>query len=149
MPRSTYPPLNMHFAVDFDYKELRDDKNFQSVQGLKVRVCENENKKGTYVKFDNIILKRAYQPESHLVKWCMDTINNHKIKPINLTVKLLNADHEILSAWNIEKAVPVAWGVDELHAQDTKILIETIELSYLRFKVLTTKRNVKSPIRKK
>lgn|GEM_PF-2523795 len=145
MPRSIHPPLNMHFIVEFNNKELITDKNFQSVSGLKARIHENEDKKGTHIQFENIILKRAYQPDSGLVKWCMDAINNNKKEPTNLIVRLLNADHDMLSGWQIEKAIPIAWGVEELHAQETKILIETIELSYQCFHVLNSKGKVIAP----
>lgn len=137
MLRDKYPPLNMHFIVQFSGSEFDNEIHFQSVDGLKARICENENKSGTYVKFDNLILKRAYQPDSKLHRWCMDAINYNKEKPLNLNVYLLNAQHEPISTWKIEKATPVAWGVDELNAQESKILIETIELTYHRFQIVS------------
>jgi len=124
----------MHFIVEFNRKELLTDINFQSVQGLQVRVDDTDSRK--LIHYENIILRRAYQPDSNLVKWCMEVINNRKKLPANLIIKLLNADHEMLSGWHIQKAMPVAWGVEELHAQETKILIETIELEYQKFIVL-------------
>ncbi len=147
MPQASYPPLNMHFVVEFNNKEFLADRSFQSVQGLKARICENEGKKGTHVHFENIILRRAYQPNSKLVKWCMDAINNRKKQPVDLLIKLLNSDHEMLSGWRIERAMPVAWGVEELHAQETKILIETIELDYHHFHVLNSKGVDVAPMR--
>jgi len=146
MPQSTYPPLNMHFAVEFIDAPFSESTNFQSVQGLQARICVNEDKRGVHSKFENIILKRAYQPDSELVKWCMNAINNHKKEPLNFLITLLNAEHEPLSSWSIEKAVPVAWGVEELHAQETKILMETIELEYKRFQVLNSKGRVVAPV---
>lgn len=129
----------MHFIVEFHEKYFSMDAHFQSVQGLKARICKDDvNKKG-HIQFENLILRRAYQPDSKMVKWCMDTINNNIIKPVDLTVKLLNADHNMLSGWQIEQAVPISWGVEELHAQETKILIEIIELEYLKFHVLDSK----------
>lgn len=145
MPQSINPPLNMHFVVEFNNKAFSEDRNFQSVQGLQARISENENKQGVYTQFENIILRRAYEPDSGLVKWCMDAINNHKKQPVNLLIKLLNTEHEMLSGWNIENAVPIAWGVEELHAQETKILIETIELAYERFQVLDSKGRIIAP----
>lgn len=143
MPQATYPPLNMHFVVEFagSFK----DNSFQSVQGLQARICENEDKKGSHTQYENIVLKRAYQPDSELVKWCMEAINNHKKQPLNLIIRLLNAKHEMLSGWQIEQAVPVAWGVEELHAQESKILIETIELKHRRFQVLDGKGKIIAP----
>ncbi|WP_310991977.1 phage tail protein [Aequorivita marina] len=139
MTKSTYPLLNMHFVVEFKNKQFFNDRSFQSVSGLKARVCENDDSNESDVHFENIILRRGYQPDSEIVVWCMDAINNKKKKPLDLVVKLLNEEHEMISGWYIESAVPVAWGVDELHAQETKVLIETIELSYQRFQVLNKK----------
>ena len=136
MKSNSYPPLNMHFVVEFQRKDLVDDMNFQSVQGLQVRVNKFEGK--SRVHYENIILKRAYEPDSKIVSWCMDVIKNRKKQPVNLTIKLLNAAHEPVSAWNIKGALPVGWGVEELNAQETKILIETIELKPLSFDVLNS-----------
>lgn len=148
LPRSIYPPLNIHFDVEFNSTRFKADRNFQSVQGLKARICKNEGEKEVRVQFENIVLKRAYQPDSKLVEWCMNAINNNIKEPIVVVVKLLNAQHNMLSGWILEEALPVAWGVDELHAQDTKILIETIELTYLRFQVMNSKGEVVAPIPK-
>lgn len=148
MPTSVYPLLNMHFEVEFNNKDFVTDKSFQSVNGIKARICENVDKRGTYIQFENIILKRAYSPNSKLVEWCMNAINNQKIQPVDLTINLLNAKHELLAGWRVVKAIPVAWGVDVLHAQETKILIETIELKYLHFHVLNSKGKVVAPTQK-
>jgi phage tail-like protein len=129
----------MHFVVEFHAKEFALDKEFQSVQGLQARIEQDEEKRGVHASFENLVLKRAYQPDSKLVRWCMDAINNHKKRPVNLTVKLLDADHEMLSGWRITQAMPVAWGVEELHAQESKILIESIELKYRYFEVINSK----------
>ncbi|PVW13196.1 phage tail protein [Marixanthomonas spongiae] len=145
-PRKTYPPLNMHFVVEFEGQKSISDGQFQSVQGLQARICTKEDSKERKVHFENIVLKRAYQPNSKLIAWCMDAINNHKKQPRNLLIKLLNAQHEPISAWEIEQAVPVGWGVEELHAQDTKILLECIELDYKYFQVIDGDGNVIAPI---
>ena len=146
MLRDKYPPLNMHFVVQFSDSDFDNEIHFQSVDGLKARICENETKSGTYVKFDNLILKRAYLPDSKMHRWCMDAINYNKQKPLNLNVHLLNAHHQPISTWKIEKALPVAWGVDQLHAQESKILIETIELTYYRFEILSSGEKIEVPI---
>ena len=134
MTQANYLPLNMHFVVEFQLKDLVDDVHFQSVQGLAMRLDKTDGE--PRVKYGNLILKRAYEPDSKIVSWCMEVIKNRRKLPIDLTVKLLNADHKMLSGWNIEKAMPIAWGVAELNAQETKILIETIELELQSFSVL-------------
>lgn len=152
MLRDKYPALNMHFIVKFSGSEFDNEIHFQSVDGLKARIFEHENKSGTYVKFDTLILKRAYLPDSKMQRWCMDAINHNKQKPLNLSIHLLNAQHQPISTWKIEKALPIAWGVDQLHAQESKILIETIELAYHQFQIVSSGEKIsvpKSPIIKK
>lgn len=148
MLQNRYPPLNMHFIVQFSDLDFDNDIHFQSVQGLRGRICENEGGSGTHVKFDNLILRRAYQPDSKIQLWCMDAFNFKKILPVNLSVKLLNAQHQPISTWNIKSALPVAWGVDALHAQESKILIETIELKYKTFQISTNDGKFEIPNKK-
>ena len=143
-PRETYPPLNFHFVISFHNKEYKDSQ-FQSVQGLQARIEQKENNK-VHTQFENIILKRAYQPDSKLVEWCMNALNNNKKEPQDLTIKLLSAKHKLVSAWIIEQAVPVGWGVEELHAQDAKVLLECIELSYAYFQVVNSKGIIVAPV---
>ena len=134
-----YPPLNTHFSVEFHTKKQSEEEKFQSVQGLQARLINDETHKDPYAVFDNIILRRAYKPNSKVVAWCMNAINNKVFEEKTLTIRLLNSKHKLISAWVIEKVIPVGWGVEELHAQDAKILIEVIELKYSNFQVLNTK----------
>lgn len=74
LPRSIYPPLNMHFIVEFDEKYFSMNAHFQSVQGPKARICRDEVNKKEHIQFENLILRRAYQPDSKMVKWCVNRI---------------------------------------------------------------------------
>lgn len=136
MPQSNRPLLNTHFRVEFHDVNFRNDINFHSVDGLRVSLCTTEGVTNKPPYFENIILKRAFQPKSALVKWCMDYINKGIEKSINFDVTLLNEVHEPVCLWNVIGAVPIAWGIDELHAQDPKILMESIALKYDYFNVV-------------
>ncbi|MGI9552460.1 MAG: phage tail protein [Aurantibacter sp.] len=140
-----YPPLNFHFDVEFRHKDFKRDHKFQSVDGLHAQLVKDEGQKNPHAVFDHIVLKRAFEPDSKLVGWCMDAINNKVFKAVTLTIKLLNSKHEVLSAWIVEKAIPVGWGVAELHAEESKILIETIELRYRYFQVVDSKGRIVAP----
>jgi phage tail-like protein len=96
-------------------------------------------------KFKELVLKRAYRPNSNLLEWCMDAMNNHKREEENLTVTLLNSRRDMISAWRIEKAMPIGWHIDELHAEDSKILMETITLTYDYFEVVNGLGKVVAP----
>ena len=145
------PLLNTHFKVIFINKYFSlNEESFQSVQGLKGMLRKSERSGRTYPYFENIILRRAYQPNSELVKWCMDNINNSLYKsrykqPLDISVSLLNSMHEPICGWHIKGAVPIAWGVEDLHGQDPKILIETIELAYEYFQVSNSEGKIIAP----
>lgn len=80
-----------------------------------------------------MVLKRGMVTDSKLIDWCRDAIEGFQFQPIDLTVKLLNEEHEPLITWNVVHAYPVKWNVSDLNAEENKIAIETIELAYNYF----------------
>ena len=73
---------------------------------------------------------------SAIVKWCKDAIENLDIKPITVVITLLNEKNEPLQTYNIVNAWPKKWSVSDFNAQESKIVVETMELSYQYFKVV-------------
>ena len=71
--------------------------------------------------------------DSNLIDWCRDAIESFLFEPVDLTVKLLNEENEPLVTWNVVHAYPVKWNVSDLSAEESKIVVETIELSYNYF----------------
>lgn len=139
-----YPPVSFHFMVEFTGLASQEaDTQFQSVAGLSVDIETEEFAEGgenrfkhkfpVRTKFPNLVLKRGMVADSELIKWCQDAIESFEFKPIDLTVKLLNEEHEPLVTWNVVHAYPVKWNVSDLHAEENKIAIETIELAYNYF----------------
>lgn len=139
-----YPPVSFHFKVEFNGISSQDrDVQFQSVSGLSVDIETEEFAEGgenrfkhkfpVRSKFPNLILKRGMVTDSQLIKWCREAIESFQFKPVDLTVKLLNEDHEPLITWNVVHAYPVKWDVAELHAEESRVAIETIELAYNYF----------------
>ena len=51
----------------------------------------------------------------------------------DLTISLLNEEHEPLATWNVVHAWPVKWNMTDFNAEESKIAIETIELTYHYF----------------
>lgn len=146
MSTSKFLYLNMYFVVEFLDKEFKNDFKFQSVNGIHARLQNKEGQKLPIAIFEPIVLKRAYQPDSKLIAWSMNAINNKQFTHKNLIIKLLDSNSEFISGWQVTKAIPIAWYIEELHAQEGKILIETIELKYRYFQVLDSKGNIISPI---
>jgi phage tail-like protein len=88
-------------------------------------------------KYPNLVLKRGLVLNSDLIKWCMDAMENFEFELKDLTVKLLNEEHEPLHTWSVVHAFPVKWAVDDFNAQESKLVLETLELSYQYFKTIS------------
>jgi len=48
---------------------------------------------------------------------------------------LLNEEHEPLMTWNVVHAYPLKWAMADFNAEESKLVIETIELAYNYFKI--------------
>jgi phage tail-like protein len=142
-----YPPVGFHFSVSFDSEISSQDADgyFQSVSGLNIEVeteTLNEGGENRFVhqlpvrtKFPNLVLKRGLLINSDLFKWCLETFQSMEVTPANLIVTLLNEEHEPLKSWKIKHAWPVKWNVSDLNAEESKLVIETMELSYHYFTI--------------
>jgi len=139
-----YPPLGFHFKVEFT--QFKGEFEFQSVSGLSVDLETEEIAEGgenrfkhklpVKTKFPNLVLKRGLLVDSELITWCRNALENFDITPTDLTVKLLNEEHEPLMTWNVVHAYPVKWSIADFNAEESKIVIETIELAYSYFNTL-------------
>ena len=138
-----YPPLGFHFKVEF--ANLKSEFEFQSVSGLTIELDTEEIAEGgenrfkhklpLRTKFPNLVLKRGLLTDSSLVKWCRDAVEDFNITPTDVTISLLNEEHEPLMTWNVVHAYPLKWAMADFNAEESKLVIETIELAYNYFKV--------------
>jgi phage tail-like protein len=138
-----YPPLGYHFRVEFNH--IGGEFQFQSVSGLQVELETEQIPEGgenrfihnlpVRTKFPNLVLKRGLLVNSELIKWCRDAVEDFNIVPSNLTISLLNEEHEPLITWNVVHAWPVKWSMSDFNAEESKIAIETIELVYNYFNI--------------
>lgn len=142
-----YPPSSFHFLVEFTgIDSQNNDHAFQSVSGLTVDIDTEEFAEGgenrfkhkfpVKTKYPNLVLKRGVLVDSKVISWCRDAIEDFDFKPIDLTVKLLNEEHQPLMTWNVVHAYPVKWSVEDFNAQESKMAIESVELSYNYFKTI-------------
>ncbi|AWW32981.1 glycerol acyltransferase [Echinicola strongylocentroti] len=146
-----YPPSSFHFQVSFtqngDQVSKKKDHAFQSVSGLSVDIDTEEFAEGgenrfkhkfpVKTKYPNLVLKRGLLVDSELISWCRDAIENFIFKPLDVTVSLLNEEHEPLISWNIVHAYPVKWSVEDFNAEESKLAIESLELAYNYFTKIT------------
>ncbi|SEP22995.1 conserved hypothetical phage tail region protein [Flavobacterium sp. CF108] len=142
-----YPPVGFHFLVEFQGLGSKEkDHQFQSVSGLSVDIETEEIAEGgenrfkhklpVKTKYPNLTLKRGILIDSAVIDWCRDAIENFSFKPVNLTVKLLNQDHQPLVSWNVVHAYPVKWAVEDFNAEESKLVIENVELTYNYFTLI-------------
>ncbi|MCC5938897.1 MAG: phage tail protein [Lunatimonas sp.] len=145
---NNYPPVGFHFSVEFTGMDGETaDSQFQSVSGLSVSIDTEEIAEGGENRFKyklpvrtkhaNLVLKRGLRVNSKLIDWCMDSFENFEFELRDLTIKLLNEEHEPLMTWNVVHAFPIKWEVDEFNAQESKLVVETIELAYQYCKTLS------------
>jgi phage tail-like protein len=146
MATSYYPPLGFHFKVDFGLVtgDTSPDIRFQSVSGINASVPNSESyqeggenrfthRLPVRASYDNLVLKRGMLVGSVLIAWFKAAAENFTFAPIDVTVTLLNGDHQPLQAWKFHNAWPTKWNVDGFDAEKNGIVIETIELSYQYF----------------
>jgi len=138
-----YPPLGFHFKVEF--ANQIGEYEFQSVSGLNVeleteQVAEGgenrfKHKLPVSTRYPNLVLKRGIRVDSALTKWCREALEDFDIKPTNITISLLNENHEPLMTWNVVHAYPIKWSVSEFNAEKSQLAIESIELAYNYFNI--------------
>ncbi|GGF03470.1 phage tail protein [Flavobacterium limi] len=142
-----YPPVGFHFLVEFEGLGSKEkDHQFQSVSGLSVDIETEEIAEGgenrfkhklpVKTKYPNLTLKRGILIDSVVIDWCRNAIENFSFKPVNLTVKLLNEKHQPLVSWNVVHAYPVKWAVEDFNAEESKLVIENVELTYNYFTLI-------------
>ncbi|MCG8306776.1 MAG: phage tail protein [Cytophagales bacterium] len=142
------PPVGFHFSVEFTGLGTgAKDHRFQSVSGLTVDIETEEVTEGgenrfkhkipVRTKYPNLVLKRGLIVDSDVIDWCKRAVENFDFEPIDLIVKLLNEKHEPLLSWNIVHAYPIKWSVNDFNAEESKVVIETIELVYNYYNTIT------------
>lgn len=142
-----YPPVGFHFLVEFEgLGSQAKDHQFQSVSGLSVDIETEEIAEGgenrfkhklpVKTKYPNLTLKRGMLIDSKVIDWCREAIENFSFKPVNLTIKLLNQEHQPLISWNVVHAYPVKWSVEDFNAEESKLVVENFELTYNYFTLI-------------
>ncbi len=145
---NNYPPVGFFFSVDFQLGGVQSkDAMFQEVNGFNAELQTEEVREGgenrysqklpVRANYTDLVLKRGLIVNSAVVKWCRDAIENLIIQPITVVVILLNEKNEPLLTYNFVNAWPKKWSVSDFNAQESKIVVETMELSYQYFKVIS------------
>jgi phage tail-like protein len=138
----TYPLPAFHFIVDWGGTNV----GFTEVTGLTYEIQAIEYREGSspefhvtkmpgIQKFNNITLKRGvFSKDNEFFAW-VNTVKMNTIDRRDLTIKLLNENHEPVFNWKVKQAFPVKLEGPSMKSSGNEVAIESIELAHEGFTV--------------
>lgn len=132
-----YPLVNFHFKVEWGGSRI----GFSEVSGLNFEHEVVEYREGSSAgyqtikmpgmrKNSNIILKRgSYNGDIEFFQW-LNTVALNQVERRDITISLLDENHDPLVVWKLKNSWPVALRYGELNAIKSEILIESLELAH-------------------
>ena len=132
-----YPLPKFHFQADWGGTKI----GFTEVSGLDITTEVIEYREGSSPeystikmpgqrKFSNITLKRGtFQSDNEFYDW-FNTVNLNTIERRNITISLLNEEHEPVTCWHIKDAFPCKVEGPTLNSTGNEVAVESIELCH-------------------
>ncbi len=132
-----YPLPVFHFQVEWGGTKI----GFAEVSGLNIETQLIEYRDGAspeyssikmpgIPKFGNITLKRGIMAaDNELFAW-LKTTSLNKVARRDLTISLLNENHDPVMSWKARHAFPVKLEGPGLKATGNEVAIESIELAH-------------------
>jgi phage tail-like protein len=133
----SYPLPKFHFQVEWGGANI----GFTEVSGLDVETEVIEYRAGSdleYVKtkmpgmqkFSNVTLKRGtFAADNQFFDW-WNTVALNTIERRDVTISLLNENHEPVVVWKVKNAWPVKVQSTDLKSDGNEVAIETVELAH-------------------
>jgi len=137
MATTTYPIPVFHFKVEWGGKNV----GFSEASGLTQELQLIEYRDGNSPdystikmpglhKYNNITLKRGIaKSDNDFFKW-LNTVKLNTIERRDLTISLLNENHEAVVVWKAHNAFPVKIEGPGLKASGNEVAVESIELAH-------------------
>lgn len=134
---ANYPLPKFHFQVEWGGANI----GFTEASGLDFETEVIEYRHGAsreyfktkmpgMQKFGNITLKRGtFQGDNDFYNW-FNTVKLNTIERRDLTISLLNENHEPVVVWQVKNAWPVKVQSTDLKADGNEVAIETLELAH-------------------
>jgi phage tail-like protein len=134
---ATYPIPVFHFRVEWGGKNV----GFSEVSGLTQEVQVIEYRDGNSPdystikmpglrKYNNITLKRGISKgDNEFFTW-LNTVKLNTIERRDLTISLLNENHEPVMVWKAHNAFPTKVEGPGLKASGNEVAIESIEIAH-------------------
>jgi len=140
---ATYPLPKFHFLVQWGGNKV----GFTEVTGLDFQVEPIEYREGNSPeyhkikmpgmhKYSNITLKRGtFSGDIDFYNW-MKTISLTQVERRDITISLLNEEHEPVITWGIKNAFPIKVQASDFKADGNEVAIETLELAHEGLKII-------------
>lgn len=137
MATTTYPIPVFHFKVEWGGQNV----GFSEASGLTQEVQLIEYRDGNSPdystikmpglhKFSNITLKRGIaKGDNDFFKW-LNTVKLNTVERRDLTISLLNENHEAVMVWKAHNAWPVKVDGPALKANGNEVAVESIEIAH-------------------
>jgi phage tail-like protein len=134
---ATYPLPKFHFRVEWGGSNI----GFTEVSGLNIETKIIEYRDGIspvysklkmpgMMEFSNITLKRGtFKGDNEFYNW-LNTVQLNTIERRDITISLLNENHEPSVVWKVRSAFPVKVQSTDLKGDGNEVAIETLELAH-------------------
>ena len=134
---TNYPLVKFHFQVEWGGTKI----GFTEVSGLDVETEVVEYRHGAspeyskvkmpgMQKYANITLKRGtFATDNEYYKW-WNTVKLNTIERRDITISLLNEEHEPVIVWKVKNAFPVKVQSTDLKGDGNETAIESMEVAH-------------------
>lgn len=132
---ANYPLVKFHFQVEWGGTKI----GFTEVSGLDVETEVVEYRDGAspeyskikmpgMQKFSNLTLKRGtFKSDNEYFAW-WNTVKLNTIERRDITISLLNENHEPVVTWKVKNAWPTKIQSTDLKADGNEVAIESMEI---------------------
>lgn len=132
-----YPLAKFHFSVDWGGTKI----GFTEVSGLDVETEVIEYRDGAnpeysktkmpgMQKFSNITMKRGtFNSDNEFYEW-WNTVQLNTIDRRDITINLLNEEHEPVVTWKVKNAWPTKVQSTDLKGDGNETAIESVEIAH-------------------
>jgi phage tail-like protein len=132
-----YPLSKFHFSVEGVGERI----GFTEVTGLDIQIDAIEYREGSspeyskmkmpgMAKYSNITLKRGTVALDHAFYDWIKEIKLNKVTRRDLTIKLLNEEHQPVMSWKAINTFPIKVTASDLKSDGNEVAIESIEIAH-------------------
>lgn len=134
---ANYPLPKFHFRVEWGGSKI----GFTEVTGLNIENELIEYRDGAspeyhkvkmpgLQKYGNITLKRGmFNGDNEFFQW-LNTVSLSKVERRDVSIALLNENHEPVYIWRVKNAFPVKVVAPDLKSDANEVAVETIEIAH-------------------